>query len=201
MNMGLETIFKALRGGKSVFQESGDIGLVAEQVYKERIGAETRELSEVYEGFQRISQVSGVNSGEAKEAMVRELLEAGASSRRYVARWLAGNLKTGAGEKTVMAGLARAIAIEQGAKEDSEERGAKLEEEMAERYAVVPDYKLLIESLTTEVLLGQPLSLQSQVGVPVQSMLSKSIKGYKEVESRFSGLPFACEYKYDGMRG
>jgi len=99
-------------------------------VYQLKGGEETRDLSDVCESFQRISLASGTNSSEAKEVIVRELLEEGGLSRRYVARWLAGNLKTGVGEKTVMAGLARAIANELDAKDNSEEKGSKLEEEM-----------------------------------------------------------------------
>ncbi len=143
--------------------------------------------------------------------MIRDLLEqSGGIEARFIVWWLAGNLKTGAGEKTVIAALAKAIALTRyQLQEGSQElklQAEELEKSINHSYGVLPDYNLVIENLVANFLEDKKkdikeLRVESKVGVPILPMLSKSIKGFSEIAERFKDEEFACEYKYDGMRG
>ena len=82
----------------------------------------------------------------------------------------------------------------------------ELEESINQSNGVLPDYNLVIENLVVNFLGDKKkdikeLRVESKVGVPILPMLSKSIKGFLEIGERFKDEEFACEYKYDGMRG
>lgn len=115
----METLFKAIinlsgASGKEVkhlFQTTGDIGIVAEKVLT-GVSTDSSALlvTEVYDTFIELGKLSGNNSVELKENLIKKLLaQAGPEGAKFIIRWLVGNLKTGAGEKTIIAALSRAI--------------------------------------------------------------------------------------------
>ncbi len=81
---------------------------------------------------------------------------------------------------------------------------SKLEALMKETICEYPNYTHLIDALLQ--LKDQALEklkevCHIQVGIPLKPMLAKPTKGVQIILARFEGIPFTCEYKYDGFRG
>jgi DNA ligase-1 len=88
----------------------GDMGLVAEQLWKEA-GAVSDALSvdEVFLELRAIAQTSGKGAIEHKSARLADLLgRVDGVSAKYVVRILLGNLRLGVGDATVLDALAKA---------------------------------------------------------------------------------------------
>jgi DNA ligase-1 len=85
-----------------------------------------------------------------------------------------------------------------------EEKEQELDAVIKEAICEFPNYTLMIESLLdlkTESAEKLKEWCFMRVGVPLKPMLAKPTKGVQVVLARFEGVPFTCEYKYDGFRG
>lgn len=107
-----------------------------------------------------------------------------------IVRWLVGNLKTGAGEKTVIGGLSRGLIMFLKPElpiELIEIDSQKIEGLINEAYNIAPNYEEIIRQI-----LANPENMYQikehcslKVGIPIKPMLSKSIKGFDEILERF----------------
>lgn len=77
------------------------------------------------------------------------------------------------------------------------ERGSVL---LKQVYSELPSYDAVVPAMLKGGLEGARASCQLVPGVPVTPMLAKPTKGIREVLERFEGIPFTCEWKYDGER-
>lgn len=96
---------------KEAYFKEGDLGIVVEQVALQ-LPHDSVKLTfiEVFESFRLISKSSGSNSVILKQNIIVNLLnKASPAEATFIIRWLVGNLKTGAGEKTIISALARAL--------------------------------------------------------------------------------------------
>ena len=98
---------------KEAYFKEGDLGIVVEQVALQ-LPHDSVKLTfiEVFESFRLISKSSGSNSVILKQNIIVNLLsKASPAEAKFIIRWLVGNLKTGAGEKTIISALARALVF------------------------------------------------------------------------------------------
>lgn len=64
----------------------------------------------------------------------------------------------------------------------------------------LPDYNIVVPALFANGIEHLEEHCQLTAGVPLKPMLAHPTKSISEVLNRFEGVPFTCEYKYDGER-
>lgn len=133
---------------------------------------------------------------------------------KYIARWLSKNLKIKAMEATIIGAIARAFANTPGTADicmrsklgpnQFDDLEGKLEALIKEAICEYPNFTDLIESLLElkdESVNWLKEKCHMRVGVPLKPMLAKPTKGVDIILAWFDGIPFTCEYKYDGFWG
>ena len=204
---------------KADTEKLGDLGLVAEQ---SRGGQRTMfqpailTVPSVFRKLQEIARITGNSSGSKKVDLIQSLLVAcRGSEARYVIRSLAGKLRIGLAEQSVLQALAQAVVqtplgqdyppsvATQHRQTDTDRFKEILGQEslkLKTAYAECPTYELLIPALLTGGLDSLTDSCKLTPGIPLKPMLAHPTKGVQEVLNRFDGLDFTCEWKYDGER-
>lgn len=67
-------------------------------------------------------------------------------------------------------------------------------------YSEVPMYERIVPVLLESGHENLEDSCKLTPGIPLKPMLAHPTKAISEVLDRFDGVPFTCEYKYDGER-
>jgi DNA ligase-1 len=231
LGIGDTVLFKALAEAtgctvaklKTEFQNKGDIGLVAEaNRCNQKLIFTPKKLTvaAVFAKLKEIASISG-NSSQAKKCdMIKGLLVSCDSvEARYLMRSLAGKMRNGLGELSILNALAHACAtspprlnaedklvIDKFAKmrlKEPDEMKAVLEEavqKVRHAYHQCPNYEHVINAIITHGLEKLEEHCRITPGVPVKPMLAYPTKGIHEVLKRFDQIEFTCEYKYDGER-
>ncbi len=139
---------------------------------------------------------------------------------RYLMRMLAGKLRNGLGEQSILSALAHACAttppllnpddklvIDAFEKWRKNDKIAEIKEELEkatkmvkQAYNQCPNYEHVINAIITYGLENVEQHCQLKPGVPLKPMLAYPTKGVQEILKRFDQIEFTCEYKYDGER-
>ena len=147
------------------------------------------------------------------------LVSCDAIEARYLMRSLAGKLRNGLGELSILTALAHAcattpptltpdepIVIDKFKKlrvNDVDEMKKQLEEAavaVKQAYHQCPNYERVIEAIIKHGLKNLEDHCKVTPGVPLKPMLAYPTKGIQDVLKRFENIEFTCEYKYDGER-
>uniref|UniRef100_A0A8C9W5V5 DNA ligase n=1 Tax=Scleropages formosus TaxID=113540 RepID=A0A8C9W5V5_SCLFO len=203
---------------KAEAQEKGDLGLVAESSRSnQRMMFTPANLTAagVFSKLKDIANMSG-NSMNKKIDIIKGLFVACRHSEaRYIVRSLAGKLRIGLAEQSVLAALAQAVCltppgqefplqvIDAGKSMSSETRRTWLEKKtliLKQTYCEMPSYDVIVPVLLKEGIDELPQHCKLTPGVPLRPMLAHPTKGVSEVMKRFDEAAFTCEYKYDGER-
>ena len=231
LGIGDTVLFKALGEAtgctvaklKTEFQNKGDIGLVAEAnrcTQKLIFQPKKLTVNAVFTKFKEIASISGNSSQSKKSDLIKGLLVSCDSiEARYLMRSLAGKLRNGLGEQSILQALGHACAttppllnpsdelvIDAFKKirlKDPEEMKAKLEEavnHVKHAYHQCPNYERVIEAILAHGVDKLEEHCKLTPGVPLKPMLAYPTKGLQEVLKRFDNIEFTCEYKYDGER-
>ena len=200
-------------------EKIGDLGLVAEQ---SRGGQRTMfqpailTVPSVFRKLQEIAKITGSSSGNKKVDLIQSLLVACRSSEaRYVIRSLAGKLRIGMAEQSVLQALAQATVQTPLGQEyppeihtshkstDNDKFKEILGKEslkLKTAYCECPSYDLLIPALLSGGVDKLKETCKLTPGIPLKPMLAHPTKGVQEVLTRFENCAFTCEWKYDGER-
>uniref|UniRef100_A0A8D3E897 DNA ligase n=1 Tax=Scophthalmus maximus TaxID=52904 RepID=A0A8D3E897_SCOMX len=204
---------------KAEAQEKGDLGLVAESSRSnQRMMFQPASLTAggVFRKLKEIASMSGNSAMNKKIDIIKGLFVACRfSEARYIVRSLAGKLRIGLAEQSVLSALSLAVCltppgqdfppavIDAGKGMSAESRRAWIEEKtliLKQTYCEMPNYDILIPVLVTEGIDQLPNHCKLTPGVPLRPMLAHPTKGVGEVLKKFDEAAFTCEYKYDGER-
>lgn len=198
---------------------SGDLGIVAEQSRSnQRMMFQPARLTVrgVFEKLKDIAQMSGHAAMSKKVDKIQSMFVACRQCEaRYLIRSLAGKLRIGLAEQSVLQALAQACVltppgqsfppevINAAKNVSSQTFKSRLDEEASiikTTYCECPNYDKIIPVLLKEGVKALPDHCHITPGVPLKPMLAQPTKGVQEVLQRFEGLKFTCEWKYDGER-
>ncbi|XP_047117906.1 DNA ligase 1 isoform X2 [Schistocerca piceifrons] len=198
---------------------SGDLGIVAEQSRSnQRMMFQPARLTVrgVFEKLKDIAQMSGQAAMSKKVDKIQSMFVACRQCEaRYLIRSLAGKLRIGLAEQSVLQALAQACVLTppgqsfppeviNAAKNMSSQTFKNCLDEEASiiktTYCECPNYDKIVPVLLKEGVKALPDHCHITPGVPLKPMLAQPTKGVQEVLQRFEGLKFTCEWKYDGER-
>jgi DNA ligase-1 len=181
----------------SKMKELGDLGAVAAAFYERRHELYQDELEtgtehtveEVQDGLQAIAKVSGSGSQEKKKRILASLLAASTGlERRYIVRLALGTMRLGAGDMTVLDGLAAAFL------------GSKDKREPLEHaYNVSSDIGHVAEVLAKSGLDGVK-RMRVAINRPLRPMLAQRVDKLATLMEKIGSEVVAAEEKYDGER-
>ncbi|HBD02308.1 MAG: putative DNA ligase [Microgenomates group bacterium GW2011_GWC1_46_16] len=181
----------ALAAGKTISEVSqeykriGDLGELAGMIGKRK---EERGIREVYRELEKIAQESGKGSQERKIAGLAKLIkEVGGEGAKYVVRIVAGKLRLGFSDKTVLDAISY---LEAGSKEYSEA--------LDRVYQVRPDVGVLVKTVKEKGVKAAMGETSVVVGTPIMPALAQRLKTAKEMIEKMGRV--MVEKKFDGTR-
>ena len=181
----------ALAAGKTISEVSqeykriGDLGELAGMIGKRK---EERGIREVYRELEKIAQESGKGSQERKIAGLAKLIkEVGGEGAKYVVRIVAGKLRLGFSDKTVLDAISY---LEAGSEEYSEA--------LDRVYQVRPDVGVLVKTVKEKGVKAAMGETSVVVGTPIMPALAQRLKTAKEMIEKMGRV--MVEKKFDGTR-
>ncbi|XP_069493641.1 DNA ligase 1 [Ambystoma mexicanum] len=204
---------------KAEAQEKGDLGLVAESSRSnQRTMFTPPKLSAlgVFNKLKEIARMSGNASMNKKIDVIKGIFVACRHSEaRYIVRSLAGKLRIGLAEQSVLSAIAQAVCltppgqefppdvVDAGKGKSAEARKAWIEERaliLKQTFCELPNYDAIVPIMLEHGIESLPKHCRLTPGIPLKPMLAHPTKGIGEVMKRFDEAAFTCEYKYDGER-
>jgi DNA ligase-1 len=223
LGIGQESLIKALSKaiGKSDKQikegikELGDLGLVALEGKKtlgtmDKFGfgnnsKKALTLKQVIDTFIELASIKGKSSQAEKEkVLVKLMFAANKEELKFIVRSLQKSLKIGASFKTIISSIARGITKLPAYNSSSEK---DIERALLISINQLSDYDIIMCNLIYEVInKKQPINnlidlCEITPGIPLKPQLARPTTSINIIFQRFEGVPFSCEYKYDGFRG
>ena len=192
----------------------GDLGLVAEQSrssQKMLFVPSRLTVKTVFEKLKSISEMSGNSVMAKKIEKIRSLLVACHDCEaRYLLRTLAGKLRIGLAEQTVLTALGQAFAaMEYDKTHDvplSEVTNFKKNQEeivylLKSTYCEHPNLENIIKAVLEHGIKELNNHCKLTPGIPLKPMLAHPAKGIQDILTRLDAKgAFTSEYKYDGER-
>lgn len=177
---------------ESLYKSLGDIGRVAEESEKKRrqvtLFKSPLTVQRVYTVLEKVAKTVGEGSQDIKIRLLASLFnDAEPVEARYIARIVAGKLRLGIADYTILDALAIAYG------------GTKDARQIVERaYNISSDLGLVARSIATGGLEAVK-EISIEVGRPIRPMLAERLKTPDEVIEKIGGR-VAAEYKFDGER-
>lgn len=169
---------------EELFKKKGDLGLVAEDLNKNKKGSPISIL-EVYKRLYEIAETTGEGSQEGKQNLIAKLIaEVDATSAKYIVRIILAKLRSGFSDMTVIDALSWMIS------------GDKKNRPMIEHmYNVRADLGEIVEEV---VRLGKPSEMEPEWGTPI--LMAKAERATNALAVWERNGECAVEYKLDGLR-
>jgi len=228
LGIGETLLMKAIANttGRSVSQikadlsKFGDLGVIAENSKgSQRTMFQPAPLTvpTVFARLREVAAMTGNASAGKKVDKIQALLVAcRGSEARYLIRSLAGKLRIGLAEQSVLQALAQAClqtplgqdaypppvhtAFKSADSDAFKEKLAGVAFSLKTAYCECPSYDLMVPALLESGVDELKHRCKITPGIPMKPMLAHPTKGIQEVLTRFENLKFTCEWKYDGER-
>jgi len=177
---------------ESKFKELGDMGLVAEELMKNKrimkLFSQPLTVERVYKTLDQIAMESGPGSVDRKiRRLVGLLGDASPKEAKYLMRTVLGSLRIGVGDMTVLDALAEAYT------------GSKENRPLLERaYNLTSDLGYVARVVAEKGLEGIS-GIKPVLGKPIRMMLAQRLSSAQEIVEKLNGM-CAAEYKLDGER-
>lgn len=188
-NLAEKMIVRALGVSWDEYQKVGDLG---ELVVNLKKGSSNQDLGssivQIYEELEKIARESGAGSQERKVGGLSRLIkEMDPQSAKYIVRVVAGKLRLGFSDKTVIDALSY---LENGTKEFSE---------LLDRaYQRRPDVGVLARIVKEKGVEKATQSIDVTMGTPIVPALAQRLKTPVEMIKKMGRV--YCEPKFDGTR-
>lgn len=177
---------------ENLWKKLGDLGLVAEQITKEKKQStlSSRELTteKVLENLQKLPNLEGKGTVDKKISLISELLtSAKPKEAKYLIRTLLSDMRIGIGSGTLRDSIVEACL----------EKSKENTEAVQDAYDKSTDWKLVFEEACKGIKNLKKTTLQPGKPVKVMLFLKEGTieKGFERV-----GKPALLDYKYDGFR-
>ncbi|MFH0955125.1 MAG: ATP-dependent DNA ligase [Candidatus Micrarchaeota archaeon] len=174
------------------FKENGDLGETAEyfvaQKKQQSFSSQVLSLKKVFDNMQKIAHAQGSGSQESKIRMLAELLNSASSlEARFIVRIPMEQLRLGVGDPTIMDALA--VNEAENFKKENKKQVAQFESELKSKKEKErsEELELKIKRYVRE-LIEEKYNVHPDLGLVVQNVLERSLKGLKKIELR-SGIP------------
>ncbi|MEM2933390.1 MAG: ATP-dependent DNA ligase [Methanocellales archaeon] len=167
------------------FKNAGDLGIVAEKFSRSK-GSEL-EVSEVYDRLLKVALTTGEGSVEKKITILANLFSnASPIESKYIARFVAGRLRLGIGDPTILDALAQAKAGTR-----------KFRPELERAYNLCSDLGLVAKTLFEKGEKGIR-EFKIKVFSPIRMALCERLPSSEDIVQKIGKA--AIEPKYDGFR-
>ncbi|XP_037920946.1 DNA ligase 1 isoform X3 [Hermetia illucens] len=220
MKVIAQTTGRSMAQIKSDIQSTGDIGIVAERSRSNQrmmFAPAPLTVDGVFVKLKDIAKMTGHSAMNKKVDKIQSMFVACRHSEaRFFIRSLAGKLRIGLAEQSLLQALAIACTatppnqkdyppkILNAAKSLGENSfKAKVEDNaliLKTAYCQCPNYHKIIPELLEHGIENLLERCPMEPGTPLKPMLAQPTKGVNEVLTRFEGIEFTCEWKYDGER-
>jgi len=162
----------------------GDLGGLAEQVIRGH--GKGRSVTDVYQSIYEIAEMSGEGSVERKIDAVCQLFSSVSPvEAKYVARFMAGRLRLGAGDATVL----EALALSRGDR--------SFRKDLDRAYNITSDLGLVAKTLFQSGIEGIR-AMSVRMGYPIRPALCERLSSAEEIVEKIGRC--SVEVKYDGFR-
>jgi DNA ligase 1 len=178
------------------FKELGDLGKVAESIFKKKkqqtaLFSSKLNVDKVLKNLRKIPSIEGKGTVDVKLNLVVEILHsATAKEAKYIIRTVLGDLKIGVGT-----GILRDAIVEYCFKPKDIQEKKEYVSIVQEAYDKSADFAEVFE----KALIGRLKDIALSPGKPVKVMLFPKAKDVDDA-FRIIGKPAAFEFKYDGFR-
>lgn len=187
-NLAEKMILRAMGVTLEEYKKVGDLGEVAEKISNPKFSNSQMTVSQVYGELERTALESGSGSQERKVRGLAKLIrETDAESAKYIVRMVAGKLRLGFSDKTVIDALSY---MENGTKDYSEQ--------LDRSYQVRPDVGVLAREVKNWGVAKAVANITIEMGTPVVPALAQRLKTAKEMIEKMGRV--YVEPKYDGTR-
>lgn len=171
---------------KQVYQETGDLGLVAQNLSNSHDSKIT--VNEIYKELLNVANDSGDKSVERKITGFSDVLKAlNPLGARYITRIVLGKLRLGFSEKTIIDALSW---MESGNKNQKKY--------LEDTYNVRPDVGYIAKSVKLHGAKKTFQITKPEIGIPLAPMLAQRLKSPQEMIKKMGTV--AVEPKFDGIR-
>ena len=194
-NMAEKMILRAIGATEKEYQDLGDLGELVVSVKSQSSehsptvtqGSELG-VGEIYEQLEKIAMDNGSGSQERKVLGLSKLIkQVEPESAKYIVRMVAGKLRLGFSDKTVIDALSY---MENGTKEFSDV--------LDRAYQVRPDVGILAQMVKAKGIVKAVEEMQIEIGTPIVPALAQRLKTPVEMIEKMGKV--YCEPKYDGTR-
>ncbi|MEM4598380.1 MAG: ATP-dependent DNA ligase [Candidatus Diapherotrites archaeon] len=202
---------------KRHYKESGDLGIVAQKLVKEKkqrsLFSEELTLEKVFLNFYKISSSSGPGSQELKIKLLSELINSAQPiEAKFIVRIPLNTLRLGIGDPTILDALAE-INIDEFTKKNPllvkelskdysgaelhRQVRARLREKIEEKYNIHSDLGVIAKKLKEKGLKALD-EISITLGIPIRPTLAERLSTAKEIIEKLGKC--AVEGKLDGFR-